>query len=231
METSSVLELLVGLQQDHEHGESPGVRLARACVELLEVGGAGIVLMDHTGNGSPLGLSDDATGLVEDVQFTLGEGPGIDAHTSGRPVLEPSLDATTDARWPAFAPAAVELGFLAAFGFPLRIGAVRLGALDLYRQERGDLRRDQLTDAISMTEIVARAVIAVQAGADPGALGHDLDDVDLRVQVHQAAGMISSRLELPIGDALVRLRAHAYAEGRPINDVALDVVQRRLRFE
>jgi hypothetical protein len=230
VEASGVLELLVGLQEDHANGDSPGVRLARACVELVAVDGAGIMLMDGGGNGSPLGISDDVTGLVEDLQFTLGEGPGIDAHTSGRPVLERSLEAS-EARWPAFAPGAVELGCVAAFAFPLRIGAVRLGALDLYLRRPGDLRRDRLTDAISMAEIVSRAVIAVQAGADPGALGHDLDDVDLRAQIHQAAGMISSQLDVPIGDALVRLRAHAYAFGRPINDVARDVVERRLRFE
>jgi hypothetical protein len=231
MDAANVRELLVGLQRDHERGESPGLRLANACVELVSVGGAGIVLMDHLGNGSPLGLSDNATGVVEDLQFTLGEGPGIDAHSGGRPVLEPSLDDTVDARWPAFAPAAVDIGFLGAFGFPLRMGAVHLGALDLYEHRRGDLRREQLTDAISMAEIVTRAVVAVQAGADPGALGADLLEVDLRVQVHQAAGMISRQLDLPIADALVRLRAHAYAIGRSINEIALDVVERRLRFE
>ena len=231
MEPASVLELLVGLQHDHDHGESPGLRLANACVDVVAVAGAGIMLMDHHGNGSSLGLSDHATRMVEDLQFTLGEGPGIDAHTGGRPVLEASLDATLEDRWPAFAPAAVDVGFLGAFGFPLRMGTARLGALDLYQHQRGELGAEQLTDAMSMAEIVTRVVVAVQAGADPGALSVDLVDLDFRVQVHQAAGMISRQLDLPIVDALVRLRAHAYAQGRPINEVALEVVERRLRLE
>ena len=113
----------------------------------------------------------------------------------------------------------------------MRMGAARFGALDLYRDRRGDLGRDQLTDAISMSEIVTRAVIAVQADADMGALAADLDDADLRAQVHQAAGMIAAQLDIPVTDALVRLRAHAYAQGRPVNEVALDVVERRLRLE
>src|SRR4029453_1836809 len=135
MEPASVLEPLVGLERDHDQGESPGLRLANACVDLVAVGGAGIMLMDHGGNGSSLGLSDLATGLVEGLPFTLGEGPGIDAHGDGLPVLEPSLDAMSDDRWPAFAPAAVDVGFLGAFGFPLHMGTVCLGALDLYRSE------------------------------------------------------------------------------------------------
>ncbi len=231
MDPPSVTELLAGLQRDHENGHSPAFRLCRACVDLVAVGGAGIVLMDDDGNGSSVGLSDDVTGIVEDLQFTLGEGPAIDAHARGRPVLEPRLDAPVDSRWPAFAPAAVTAGFLSAFGFPLRVGAIRLGALDLYQDQPGDLDRTQLVDAIAMADIVTHAVIAVQSSAGPGWVVDDTDDADLRVQVHQASGMISRQLEIGIGDALVRLRAHAYAEGRPINDLALDVVERRLRFD
>ncbi len=55
----------------------------------------------------------------------------------------------------------------------------------------------------------------------------DLDHGEsLRGQVHQASGMISEQLGIGIADALVRLRAHAYAEGRPVNVVAADVVAR-----
>ena len=230
MNASSVLELLRGLQQDHQNGTSPGARLCRASVDLVDVVGAGIMLMDDHGNASALGSSDENTGVVEDLQFTLGEGPGIDAHAHGRPVLEPTLDDPVDDRWPVFAPAAVEAGFLGAFGFPLQIGTIRFGALDLYQGARGDLGREQLGDALAMADIVTRALIDVQAGADLGALAGDFANTDFRAQVHQAAGMLSDQLEIRIADALVRLRAHAYADGRPVNDVANDVVARRLRL-
>ncbi len=129
MDASRVRELIYGLQADHERGDSPGSRLCRACVDLIAISGAGIMLMDDHGNGSSLGLSDRVIGTVEDLQFTLGEGPGIDAHALGRPVLGPQLDHPVETRWPAFAPAAVKAGVCAAFGFPLRVGAIRLGAL------------------------------------------------------------------------------------------------------
>jgi len=43
--------------------------------------------------------------------------------------------------------------------------------------------------------------------------------------------MVSEQLEVTIGDALIRLRAHTYAEGRPIDEVAREVVARRVRLD
>ena len=74
--------------------------------------------------------------------------------------------------------------------------------------------------------------MGLQASAAPNSLPNEIDPVEnLRAQVHQASGMVSKQLEITITDALVRLRAHAYARGRPINDVARDVVRRQLRIE
>jgi hypothetical protein len=231
MDASDLRQLVSGLQADHEQGKSPGARLCRACIDLIAIGGAGIMLMDDEGNGTSLGLSDDLTRIVEDLQFTLGEGPGIDAHTAGRPILEPHLGDRLADRWPTFGPAAVDAGVLAAFGFPLRVGAIGLGSLDLYCPHPGWLNDAQMGDAIILADFIARAVITMQAGADPGELVAEMDNPrDLRTQVHQASGMISVQLGVGIGDALIRLRAYAYAEGQPIDEVARDVVDRRLKL-
>lgn len=231
MDTTYLRELVSGLHTDHDNGESPGARLCRACVELIAVASAGIMLMDEDGHGTSFGLSDDGTRVVEDLQFTLGEGPGIDAYFSGRPILAPHLQDPNAARWSAFGPAAVNAGVLAAFGFPLRVGAISLGALDLYHPEPGALGAAQLEEAIFMADFIARAVIALQAGADPGELVTEMDNArDLRTEVHQASGMISEQLGISIVDALIRLRGYAYAEGRPIDEVARDIVGRHLRL-
>jgi hypothetical protein len=42
--------------------------------------------------------------------------------------------------------------------------------------------------------------------------------------------MVSVQAGLALADALAVLRAHAFTSGRPLNDVAGDVVARRLRF-
>jgi hypothetical protein len=231
MDAADLRALGSGLRADHERGDSPGARLCGACVDLIAVGGAGIMLMDEHGNGTPFGVSDGVTRVVEDLQFTLGEGPGIDSHALDRPILEPQLGEGPAPRWPAFAPAAVDAGVRAAFGFPLHVGAIRLGALDLYHHRPGALDRSQVADAVTLAEFITRAVIAMQANADPGELVAEMANPrDLRTEVHQASGMTSEQLGVSLGDALVRLRAFAYAEGRPIDEVARDVVTRQLRL-
>ena len=224
-------ELIAGLASDHERGASSWRRLCRACIELILVTGTGIMLMDDADNGTPLGVSDDAAAAVEDLQFTLGEGPGIDAHVRGRPVLGPRLDDPFDGRWPTFAPAAVDAGAVAAFAFPLRVGAIRLGSLDLYRDRRGDLTAAQLADAVTIADLVTGTILTVQEGAADDDLAAEINHPgDLRTEVHQASGMISSQLNISVQSALLRLRAYAYSEGISISDAARDVVTRQLRF-
>jgi hypothetical protein len=201
-------------------------------MELLAMDGAAIMLRRDGGPGSSFGRSGDGVDELEELQFTLGVGPGIDAHASGRPVFEPRLDDPVSTHWPVFASAAVTAGMLAAFGFPLRVGAIRLGALDLYRQRPGSLTDGQVADATVLAGLITQALLAFQAEAAPGAVPREIDHVEnMRAQVHQASGMISERLDLDIADALVRLRAHAYAEGRPVNDIAADVVAGVLKIE
>jgi GAF domain-containing protein len=225
--------LFVDLSRPPGDDASAGTRLCTACVELLDVRDVGILLVDPDGGVDCFATSAPSSiGVLEDLQFTLGEGPGLDAHASGRPVFESDLANPTTAQWSAFAPAAVREGVRGVFSFPLRAGAVRLGALDLSRAAPGGLSRQHWLDGIVMAGVVTRRLLAAQADAPPGLLGHDLDDPrTLRVEVHQAAGMISEQLDVPAADALVLLRAAAYAAERPIDDLAHDVVARRLRFD
>jgi hypothetical protein len=212
---------------------SVGTRLCVACVELLGVGDAGILLVDDDGGVSCFATSGpSAVGVMEDLQFTLGEGPGLDAHASGRPIFAPDLAGPDVAPWSAFAPAALGRGLQGVFSFPLRADSVRLGALDLSRATPGALSRQQRLDGVAMAEVVTRRLLAAQLGAPDGLLGADLDDPGtLRIEVHQATGMISEQLDIRTADALVLLRAAAYASERPIDDLAHDVVGRRVRFD
>jgi hypothetical protein len=89
----------------------------------------------------------------------------------------------------------------------------------------------QRADAVVMADIVTQTLLAAQSDARPGRLGVDLGDSrTLRFEVHQAAGMLSEQLDIRAADALVMLKAHAYAEDRPIDAVAREVVIRELRI-
>jgi hypothetical protein len=231
VQQAQLLELLQSLELDRASGHGSGERLVDACVGVIDVTGAGIMLMvdgDHRGT---LGSSNATMGIIEDLQFTLGEGPCLDSYRFGRPVFEPTLADPVTARWPSFTPPAVDAGVQAIFGFPLQVGAIRLGALDIYVDRPGDLSETQLADALIMADVITHEVLELQAGAPLDALASELDDADrMRVVVHQASGMIAIQLDISISDALIRLRAYAYAAKLAVNDVAQGVVARTLRL-
>lgn len=207
-------------------------RLCEVSAEATGVTGAGIMLMaDDVSRGSVC-VTDDVSTLVERLQFELGEGPCVDAYNQDRPVLEPDLAQPAIPRWLAFTGPAVEAGVRAIFGFPLEVGAVRLGALNLYRDRPGPLTDDQHADALVMADVAAQALLVMQANAPPGRLAEELEaGSDFQYVVHQASGMVAAQLDVSVGLALIRLRAHAFGNDRPLTRVAEDVVDRSLRFD
>ncbi len=231
MEHGRLVALLDDLDDDRRCGKDLGLRLCGVSVEVLGVSGAGVMLMTNGDQSGSLAVSDQVSNVLEELQFTLGEGPCIDACDSQLPVFEPDLLAPASDRWPAFAGPAIEAGARAVFGFPLRSGSVRLGALEVHLDHPGDLRPSQVADATVMADVIATAVLSLQADAPAGELAHELGTVlDRRAVVHQAAGMVSAQLDIAVSDALVRIRARSYIDSRPVNEIARDVVRRRLRF-
>jgi hypothetical protein len=232
MELDRLQALLVALEAEGASAGRSGARLCAGCLDLLAVDGAGIMLVDDQGHRSSLGVSDDLVGRLEELQYSLGEGPGIEAHQSRRLVWEPALATAGSARWPAFGPAAARDGFGAAFAVPLRVGAVGLGSLDLYRRRPGPLGAQQLTDALTLAGVGVALLLSLQSGKAFGGARSEIDiPGGLRAHVHQASGMISERLDIPIGDALVRLHAAAYAAERPVDDLARYIIDRRVRID
>jgi hypothetical protein len=116
------------------------------------------------------------------------------------------------------------------FALPLRIGVISVGALDLYRDLPGKLTTGQLSAALKAANAAAVALLQLGTGyANPFA-----DDTDGRaayqMQVHQASGMVKIQAGVTIDEAFLMLRAHAFATGRSVADIAKDVVGRRLRL-
>ena len=207
-------------------------RLCEACPGILGVTGAGIMLMSGDIPRGSLGSTDEVSHLIEELQYTLGEGPCVDAYRQDNVVAEPDLADPLGRRWPAFTPPTLQAGVRAVFGFPLRFGTVRLGALDFYRDRPGPLSDDQHADALVIADVTARLVLETQAGAASGAVAEELEaGADFHFAVHNAAGMVSVQLGISVTEALIRLRAHAFSSDRPIADVAQDVIARTLRLE
>jgi hypothetical protein len=177
-----------------------------------------------------------STGLLgarlAELQVTVGEGPCVDARQEGGPVLVADLDTpASQRRWPLFGPLAVEAGAGALFALPLCVGAIRIGVLALHQVEAGQLEPATLTDSLAFSVVCLDLLLDEQLAlpvADGGwAPGLPLHNVAL----HQATGMIAAQLDVAMDVAFSRLRARAFAEARPLAELAADVVARRLRFD
>jgi hypothetical protein len=189
------------------------------------------MLMSGDVQRGSLSASDQVSRLVEDLQYTLGEGPCVDAYRQDQVITEPDLADPATPRWLAFTPRALRAGVRAVFGFPLQVGTVRLGALNLYRDRPGPLNADQHADTLVLAGVAARWVLDTQAGAAPGAVAGELEaGADFHFTVHNAAGIISVQEEISVAEALIRLRAFAFSSDRALTDVARDVIARRLRL-
>lgn len=221
-----VVEAFAGRSGD----DGPGWGLCDVAAAVTAVDGAGLVILDA--DGGPVDLlcsSNHLVHAVEQLCFVIGEGPGLDAHRGGRPVLEPNLAGSSGSRWPIFSPAAVQAGAVAIFAFPLTMGGANLGSLTLYQDHPGDLSDVQFADALVAADISTGRILSAQLGE-----GRNIDEDNVRLyepQVHQAVGMVSVQLDVDLAEALVRLRATAYSEEVGLDDVARQIVERRRSLE
>jgi hypothetical protein len=207
-------------------------RLCRFAVDEMALSGCALVLMSGAESASMLAGAGPHASTVTGLQMDLGEGPCLQAHASGVPVFLPDLAAEGANRWPAFAAAALAAGVHAEFSLPLTVGPGGIGTLDLCRDRPGMLSEEHLADAL-VTADIARDAVLYQPYA-PG--GRGLEELlgtggTDRIVIHQATGMIAAQLNDTTSNALARLRAAAFASGRPMYDIAQDVVERRVRFD
>ncbi|NEA35812.1 GAF and ANTAR domain-containing protein [Streptomyces sp. SID13031] len=205
-------------------------RLCASAAKAVPVTGAGVALMTPRGHGGTLAATDRSALALEDLQQTLGEGPCVNAFHDRRPVLQPDL-AEAASRWPGFTPGALDAGVAAIFAFPLQVGAIRLGVLDLYRDTPGPLDALQLTEALDYAAAATTIMLDLQQVTSAGELHPDLADAaDDHREIHQATGMITVQAAVTINEALLLLRARAYADGQRLRELAQEVVARQVTF-
>jgi len=203
--------------------------ICRNASRQLEMSGSSVVLMGEGTFPSVVGAYG-VSAAVQDLELTLGEGPGSDAYAKGEPVLVDDVRSFA-ITWPQFVRAIAPEGIRSVYAFPLQLGAIKLGVLILYRRGPGVLEGKELAAALLGADLVANQLLDVQAGALSESLAWGLEIDDYRAVVHQAAGMISVQIECSIGEALTRLRGRAFGDERAIGQVAADVVTGELRFD
>ncbi|MDQ0596276.1 hypothetical protein QF037_000621 [Streptomyces canus] len=234
---SARIQTLVAAQAVRRGGRVGVMDVCTAAVAALPVGGAGLSAMSRTTASHPLCSTDDISERLEELQLTLGEGPCVDAFTHGSAVLTPDLlTSALQDRWTVFADAALEAGARAVFALPLQMGAISPGVLDLYADVPTVLDAEELADALAFADLATLLLLDArieETGAPIGGASADRGFEDLgayRAEIDQATGILTVQLGVGIDEAFVRLRAHAFMQGRRLADVAADVVAHRLRF-
>jgi len=230
--TSRIWASIASLARRDGSSISPG-HACSACVEAVGVSAAALILASNGWSLAPAYVTDSRAGEAEELQATLGHGPGVDALARGRPMLVGDLAAPmSNRRWPIFASEAGRLGIRAMYSLPLALGAIEVGVLDLYNDAPGHLDQIQLVDALIYADTALLLVLDTQSGipTPEGWHPNGPGPVLWHAEIHQAADMISEQLAVSPLEALVRLRAYAYDHDRRLTDVARSVVQQRLRF-
>jgi hypothetical protein len=204
-------------------------QLCRAAAQALPAIGVGVSLISDTGHQVTFATSGPTFEKIEELQFTMGEGPCVDAFASRTPVLSPDLSQCV-ARWPGYAPAVLDEGVRAVFAFPLQIGAARMGALDVFRETAGALPTLSLNLALAFAEVAMATLLDAQnrAGPIPSVPEQALD---ARFELYQAQGMVMIQLGVGLPEAMARLRAYAYTNDRVLSDVAEAVIRGQLKLE
>jgi hypothetical protein len=229
-----------GLVAERAGTRGAAVSAADACevaAAAARVDGAWLTMMSDPARRVLAHATGARAAELEELQFTVGEGPCVDAFVSGTPVLVSDLGAAGwQARWPGFAVAGTEAGAAAIFAFPLVQGAIRVGVLGLYRETPGLLSPGALADVLMCADVALQLLLNSRAGADGDGdgTGQAYDGWALdgwpegHAEVYQATGMVSAQHGVGLEEALTLLRAYAFAHDQALHEVASAVVARRL---
>ena len=219
-------------------------RLCAACVRLLGVDGASVTLVHEGSSRGTFGSSGPLSRELDELQFTYGEGPCLDAVARGGPVLSPDLADPAEQRWPVLRSGLLERGIGAVFAFPVTLSAAHIGALDLFRHAHGPLSDEATAAAAQAARLAGLPLLDLMASStgDPAAVrspddgaggrGQQAAAAQLRslhrVEVYQATGMLVAAWDVDPAQALARLRAHAFTLGLTASALASAVVDRRV---
>lgn len=203
--------------------------LVRPIPGLVGVTGAAISTMGFLAPET-IAASDHRAARLDEAQFDLGEGPCWDAVASGRPVIEPDLHNASDRHWPALVDSLRNEGIGAVYAFPISVGALPVGAVDLYSAEPKALDELDVRRAVAIAGMLGHHVLRhALARVSNDEFPNDASPFSRRV-VHQATGFVVAQLGISVEEAVLLIQGHAFSTGRPVREVAEGILEGRQGF-
>ncbi|MGY2701879.1 MULTISPECIES: GAF and ANTAR domain-containing protein [unclassified Nocardioides] len=198
--------------------------LATRCTEILGATAVGVILADQRGTLQLVASTTHTSQVLELVAIAISEGPCLDAWRSGAPVVNVGSEEAA-LRWPRFTREARSLGFASAQVVPMRMRSDVLGALNLLYHEPTVLGPDDVAVAQALAGVATIGLLQERTPRQKEILAEQLQTaLALRVVVEQAKGVVAERTGLSVEDSFDRLAVLARRQGRPLSDVATDVL-------
>jgi ANTAR domain len=204
--------------------------VAEPLLGVMPVSGVSVSTIGSLLGTETVSATDDLIAHVDELQFDLSEGPCWDALEIRGPILEPDLRGNPQHFWPAFTKAIRDEEVAAIFAFPLLVGPLKIGAIDMYRTEPGELSAEHREQTVTLAGIISRHVLRRAMLVSGSDANEEKETPFSRRLVHQATGFVIAQLGVSPEDALLLIQGQAFADGRSVHDVAGDIVSRRLRF-
>jgi GAF domain-containing protein len=198
--------------------------LAERCVDVLDVGAAGLMLVAPEGDLRVVASSSEAMRLLELFELQSQEGPCLDCYRTGQSVLNQDLSTDND-RWPRFAPEARAAGFASVHALPMRLRGNVIGALNLFHVHPGQMREADVVAAQAMADVATIAILQHRATFEAQAVNDQLNHaLNSRIVIEQAKGMVAERESVHIEQAFSLLRNHSRNHNTRLADVARSVI-------
>jgi len=198
--------------------------LVDRCVDVLDVGAVGLMLVAPDGELRVVVSSSEAMRILELFELQSQEGPCLDCYRTGLPVVNQDL-ATVDGRWPRFRDEALGAGFQSVHALPMRLRGQVIGALNLFHIEPGEMRHADVEAAQALADVATIAILSNRAAQEFQVVNEQLTQaLNSRILIEQAKGMVAERMGLDMEGAFRVLRNHARNHNLKLHDVAQSVI-------
>jgi GAF domain-containing protein len=204
-------------------------RLADRCVDVLDVGAAGLMVASPNGDLRVVASSSEEMRMLELFELQAQEGPCLDCFRSGEPVVNQDL-AAVNGRWPRFVPEALARGFRSVHALPMRLRGTIIGALNLFHGDVGEMRPADLAAAQALADVATIGILQHRAAVEAQVVnGQLMLALNSRIVIEQAKGMVAERSGLNMEQAFTTLRNHARNHNLRLHDVAAEIIAGTLR--